>query len=161
MSDQDPEPYDTRRHLIEGLVGGHRDAYRNSPSFRAEIEMLANLLPLWVKGMAAEAKSNDLVYAKHRALQQIELSSPRCLCGHTKIQHTGDSHCLGCPESFIHAFEPRWVLIQCETWVPEMVARKTGFPMSPTGSRCLKEKDHDPALDQHVAVDGNQWVAWT
>ncbi len=151
-------PSDAQRHLIEGLAAGHGDLFRNSPSFHAQITALANLLPLWVNGMAADAKSSDHAYAQHQALQRIELH-PLCVCGHSKISHTGDSACTQCAGT--HAYEPRWVLAQCETWVPEAVARKTGFPMSPTGSRCLKEKGHhDPATNQHVACDGEQWVAW-
>jgi hypothetical protein len=150
-------PYEIRQGLIRGLVYGHAGLYRNSPTFHAQIEMLANMLPLMVNGIADSAKVSDHVYAQHAALQRVELH-PLCLCGHSKSEHfEGDKPgCLSCEAP--HSFEPRWVLAQCEARVPEHVARKTGFPVH--AHSCLREKGHNPYAEGHIAVHGEQWVSW-
>ena len=49
-----------RHHLIEGLVGdAHRHAYVTSATFYASINALANMLPLWVDGLASQAAEAD------------------------------------------------------------------------------------------------------
>ena len=157
-----PDPYDTRQGLIAGLVGTHRDLYRNSPTFHAGIEMMANMVPLWVKGMAEEAKASDHTYAQSRAQIKIDALVPIiCVCGHPRypahIARTPGNvecvHCVACTN-----FTPRWHHTRCEAWVPQHVLSKTGF--AGEDLRCLRE-EHPVDDVNHVQVDGNQWVAWT
>ena len=48
-----------REHLIKGLVGDRGDEYANSATFYHSVNLLADLLPTWVDGMAANASDTD------------------------------------------------------------------------------------------------------
>jgi hypothetical protein len=43
--------------LRDALARGHESIYATSPTFRAHLDTLVALLPLWVRGMAAEAQA--------------------------------------------------------------------------------------------------------
>lgn len=60
---------ESHKHLVVGLVesGEHVHLYRTSATFKAQIEMLARLLPAWVDGLAASAIESD-----EQLRQQIE-----------------------------------------------------------------------------------------
>lgn len=63
-----------RRHLIESLVGeAHKRDYLTSAVFKASIDTLAEMLPVWVDGMAAHAAEND---AKWRAATALAMQMP-------------------------------------------------------------------------------------
>jgi hypothetical protein len=49
-------------NLREGLLKNptHRALYLNSPSFHSGIDVLVNMLPAWVEGMANQAIKMDL-----------------------------------------------------------------------------------------------------
>lgn len=51
-----PEPVRRERLLVDGLVGPHRELYHHSASFRAAVKVLAQMLPLMVEGLAADAR---------------------------------------------------------------------------------------------------------
>jgi hypothetical protein len=46
--------------LIRGLVGKHRALYETSAGFHHQIHLLANLLPIWVDGLAAKAGEAEM-----------------------------------------------------------------------------------------------------
>ncbi len=68
--------------LREGLIGPHHRLWHTSAEFRGTIELLAQLLPVWIDGLAAVATKNDaermkqftaaLKYAP-RAVQRFEV----------------------------------------------------------------------------------------
>lgn len=53
------EPVERKRLLVEGLVGPYRGMYHGSASFHAAIELLADMLPLMVDGLAADAARRE------------------------------------------------------------------------------------------------------
>lgn len=48
-----------RAHLTAALAAGHERLYDTSPTFRAQVDTLAAMLPDWVAGMAAAAAERD------------------------------------------------------------------------------------------------------
>jgi hypothetical protein len=48
-----------RAALSMALVAGHEALYAESPTFRAAVDTLADTLPIWVDGMAAQAVKVD------------------------------------------------------------------------------------------------------
>ena len=48
-----------RTRLIAGLVGDRTDLYYNNATFYHTIQMLADMLPTWVDGIAAKAEITE------------------------------------------------------------------------------------------------------
>lgn len=67
-----PEPVRRERLLVDGLVGPHRELYHHSASFRAAVKVLAQMLPLMVEGLAADARQRR----EHRQEQLETLTRP-------------------------------------------------------------------------------------
>lgn len=53
-----------RGDLAHYLAGDHSELWMTSPSFRAMVTTLAEMLPLMVNGMAAEAEKKDAIHAE-------------------------------------------------------------------------------------------------
>lgn len=67
---------ETERHLIQGLVGDkHLDLWHNSPHFHAGVKVLAQLLPMMVDGMAADAREKQR--ANHDYAQRMMREAQR------------------------------------------------------------------------------------
>lgn len=52
---------DYRELLITGLVGERGDLYYNNAHFHYTVHALADMLPYWIDGVAAEAERQDRV----------------------------------------------------------------------------------------------------
>lgn len=66
--------YRQEQHLIAALVGGrHERLYQTSATFKAQMDVLASMLPAWADGIAAGAVAAD--EAMERAVR-ASLSAP-------------------------------------------------------------------------------------
>ncbi len=57
MSDLDSRH--VRRLLIQGLVGNRQHQYENSATFFHAVNLVADMLPMWIDGIAANAARTD------------------------------------------------------------------------------------------------------
>lgn len=66
-----PNPEQTRHALLQGLVGDHLDLWHNSPHFHAAVHALADMLPLWIDGIADDARKKQAAHHDylHRGLR--------------------------------------------------------------------------------------------
>jgi hypothetical protein len=60
-------------NLARGLTVGQERLYQHSPYFKASIDTLASMLPLWVNGIAARAAESDRQY--QQALEALRFDS--------------------------------------------------------------------------------------
>lgn len=60
--------------LTRALVGSRGSLYVTSPQFKASIDLLAQMLPLWVDGIAEHAEQTDRAFAAR--LQDVVLRMP-------------------------------------------------------------------------------------
>lgn len=64
-----------------GLVGGHGMLYNQSPTFHATITTIADLIPIWVDAIAAEAVKADADCEQRVLSMKWPLPSPDLLQG--------------------------------------------------------------------------------
>lgn len=76
-------------NLVKGLVGDRYTLYNTSAHFRSAVQSLAQMLPLWIDGIAAQSEVYDSVHAER--LRLALQPSPDGFGNHLRLDLTEDA----------------------------------------------------------------------